>query len=388
MTSSRYIFTCSRRHRVAIDASRYWTAARCPTCKSPVDPSRTARLRQWLRGAAPRSRLRITPTLVLTPLDGLGWLLVLFTLLLAFVYHRFGDRTWWGTALIYSGRWPWLLPIAVLALPAIAWRRSALVPLGLAAIIVMGPVMGGTLSTAPLWNKGKALRILTFNVEGGSVVSSRLRELLDAMRPDIAGFQECGLPMHEALGRLEGWAVVDTAWGVCLISRYPLRAPPEIMPAQNFHAAGGSALAARYEVMSPLGTVNVFVLHLETPRHGVEHLLTDPTNASRFIDANNLLRDTESRVVRRWIDSTAGARIVMGDFNLPVESIIWQQYWSSFDDSFNTAGNGWGFTRINGWIQVRIDHVLLDDQLKAVGAHVGADWGSDHLPYMAEVQRK
>jgi endonuclease/exonuclease/phosphatase family metal-dependent hydrolase len=76
----------------------------------------------------------------------------------------------------------------------------------------------------------------------------------------------------------------------------------------------------------------------------------------------------------------------MGDFNLPVESVIWQQYWSSFEDAFSAAGNGWGFTRINGWIRVRIDHVLLDDRLKAVGARVGADWGSDHLPLQAEVQ--
>jgi len=74
MTATRYVFTCSRRHRVAIDASRYWAAARCPTCKSPVDPRRGARLRQWLRGAAPRSRLRITPAIVLTPLDGIGWM--------------------------------------------------------------------------------------------------------------------------------------------------------------------------------------------------------------------------------------------------------------------------------------------------------------------------
>ena len=386
MTAPRYVFVCSRRHRVAVDAGRYWAAARCPKCKSPVDALRAARFGQWVRGAAPRSRLRITPALVLTPLDGLGWLLVLFTLLLAFVYHTFGDRTWWGTALIYSGRWPWLLPIGVVAPLAIAWRRSALVPLTLAALVVMGPVMGGTLSTVPLWSKGKSLRILTYNVENGSVVAFRVRELLDAARPDIAGFQECGLPMHEALGRLEGWAVIDTTSGVCLISRYPLRAPPVLMQAENFQAAGGSAVAKRYEVMSPIGTVNVFVLHLETPRHGVEHLLTDPTNAPRLIDANNLLRETESRVVRRWVDSTSGARIVMGDFNLPVESVIWQRYWSSLDDSFNTAGNGWGFTRLNGWIRVRIDHVLLDGHLKAVGAHVGADWGSDHLPFMAEVE--
>jgi hypothetical protein len=323
---------------------------------------------------------------VLTPLDGLAWLLVAFMAVVAMVYHVFGDRTWWGTALIYTGRWPWLVPVLALVPLAFAWRRTALVPLAVAALVVMGPVMGGTLSTAPLWRKDKALRVLTFNVEGGPVVSLRLRELLDATRPDVAGFEECGPPMRAVLGMMEGWTVVDTASQVCFLSRYPLRAPPRRMQARDFEAAGGSAQAARYEVMAPIGTVTVFVVHLETPRHGVEYLLSDPANAPRMIEANNLLRDTESRVVRRWIDSTAGARIVMGDFNLPVESIIWRRYWSSLRDTFNAAGNGWGYTKLNGWIRVRIDHVLIDDKLKAVGAHVGADWGSDHLPYIAEVQ--
>ena len=82
MTAPRYVFACSNRHRVAVDAARYWAAARCPVCKSPLDRFRRARLRQWIRGAAPRSRLR-AGAFVLTPLDGLGWLLVIAMLLVA-----------------------------------------------------------------------------------------------------------------------------------------------------------------------------------------------------------------------------------------------------------------------------------------------------------------
>jgi endonuclease/exonuclease/phosphatase (EEP) superfamily protein YafD len=387
MTPPHYVFACTHRHRVAVDPARFWAPARCPSCKSPVDPFRTGRLKQWIRGSAPRSRLRIG-RFVLTPLDGLGWLLVLCMLLVALAYRAFGDRTWWGTALIYTGRWPWLLPVAALALLALAWRRRALVPIGLAALVVMGPVMGGTLSTAPLWHEKAKVRILTFNVEGGKVVSPRLKELLAATRPDIAGFEECGQTMRDALAGLEGWAAVDTASTTCFLSRYPLRAPPVRMAARDLQAAGGSAVVSRYEVLAPVGTVTVFVLHLETPRHGVQHLLSDPVNAPRLIDANNLLRDTESRVVRRWIDSTAPPRVVLGDFNLPVESVVWQRYWGDLTDAFDAAGNGWGFTKLNGWIEVRIDHVLLDPQLKAVGAHVGDDWGSDHLPFIAEVVRR
>ncbi len=253
----------------------------------------------------------------------------------------------------------------------------------------MGPIMGGTLSTAPLWRKHQPLRVLTYNVEGGLVVAYRLAEVLADTQPDIAGFEECGLTMREALALQKGWAVVDTgtAPGLCFMSRYPLREPPVGMPATAFQVRGGSAPSvARFVVVAPRGTVTVFVLHLETPRHGVEHLLTDPLHAPPLIEANNILRDTESRFVRRWIDSTSGARIVTGDFNLPVESIFWQQYWASLQDAFGWAGNGWGYTKLNGWIRVRIDHVLVDARLEAVGAAVGADYGSDHLPFIAEVQ--
>src|SRR6218665_2524745 len=79
MTQPRYVFACPRGHKGAVDGGRYWTAARCPTCKSPVDRFRLARLRQWMGGTAPRSRLRIGKV-VLAPLDGLAWLLVIFLL--------------------------------------------------------------------------------------------------------------------------------------------------------------------------------------------------------------------------------------------------------------------------------------------------------------------
>jgi vancomycin resistance protein VanJ len=390
MTDPRYVFRCSKGHKVAVDPARYWLFARCPKCKSPIDRFRLQRVGAWLRGAAPRSRLRIG-RVVATPLDGAGWLLFIGLCLVALGYRIFGDRTWWGTALIYSGRWPWLFFPIVTAIPALAWRRRALLPVGLALLVVLGPIMGGTLSTAPFWRKHQPLRVLTYNVEGGSVVGYRAAELLADTHPDIAGFEECGQVMREALVLQQGWAVVDTTTvpGLCFLSRYPLRQPAVAMPASAFQVRGGSAPeVGRFVVVAPRGTVTVFVLHLETPRHGVEHLLSDPLNAPPLIEANNILRDAESRAVRRWVDSTSGARIVTGDFNLPIESIFWQQHWSSLQDAFGWAGNGWGYTKMNGWILARIDHVLVDSHLESVGAWVGKDYGSDHLPFVAEVQIK
>ena len=158
------------------------------------------------------------------------------------------------------------------------------------------------------------------------------REVLADTRPDIAGFEECGQTMHDALALQKGWAVVDTstAPGLCFLSRYPLREPPVRMPATAFQVRGGSAPSvARFVVVAPRGTVTVFVLHLETPRHGVEHLLTDPLE--RAATHRGQQHPARHRVARRPAMGrfNAGARIVTGDFNLPVESIFWQQYWAS-----------------------------------------------------------
>lgn len=385
MATTRYIFPCPRGHKVAVDPTRYWSRARCPVCGGPVDASRSRRTIAWLKGSAPRSRLRVGK-LTFAPFDGVAWGALLFILLVALIYYLAGDRTWWGTALIYTGKWPWLAIPLLLSPFAILWRPSALVPLALSALVVLGFLMGGEVSVRPLMARDdKPLRVLTFNTEGGFEVGPRLGLILERYQPDIAAFQECGPVLREAIMQEKGWEVADTGRaGICFMSRYPLTAPPVGMPASVFRDAGGSASVVRYPIATPQGPLTVFNLHLETPRHGVEYLLSNPSIAPSKIRANNLLRETESRVVRRWVDSTEGPKIIVGDFNLPVESAIFRDHWGDLEDAWDAAGNGFGFTKNNGWIRVRIDHALTNGPLRAVRAVVGDDFKSDHLPVIVD----
>lgn len=323
---------------------------------------------------------------VLTPMDGIAWLVVLTCAALAMIYRLAGDTTWWGTVFLYAGRWPWLaLPLALLP-AAILWRRSMFLPIALAVLLVVGPVMGGAVSLRSVVARPEAtpvLRVLTYNLEGGRIVAFNLDALLRESQPDMAGFQECGSGIREELQKLREWTVVDTSGsGLCFLSRFPLDSTVLVMPAEAFRQAGGAASAARYLVRTPGGTVAAFNLHLETPRHGVEFLFSDPARAPAEIAGNTLLRQTESRAVRRWVDSTSGPRIVMGDFNLPAESAIFRQYWGDLEDAWAGGGNGFGFTKDNGWIKVRIDHILATEELTVVSAKVLRDYGSDHLPVL------
>jgi endonuclease/exonuclease/phosphatase (EEP) superfamily protein YafD len=99
------------------------------------------------------------------------------------------------------------------------------------------------------------------------------------------------------------------------------------------------------------------------------------------------LRANESAKVSRWIAGFSGPKIVMGDFNMPIESRIWRRDWADLADSFSAAGCGFGFTKISekrGWSYgARIDHVLSSPPWLCQTCLVAGDIGSDHLPLIA-----
>jgi Endonuclease/Exonuclease/phosphatase family len=145
---------------------------------------------------------------------------------------------------------------------------------------------------------------------------------------------------------------------------------------------GGSGDVARYFVQTPSGPVNITNLHLETPRKGLEGLLD---GGLERLAGNTELRTIESRLARRWVDAGTLPTLVMGDFNTPVESRIFQDSWGDFTDAFSQVGFGFGMTKNNGRIRVRIDHVLTGEGWYVDHATVGRDLGSDHLPLIVDL---
>jgi endonuclease/exonuclease/phosphatase (EEP) superfamily protein YafD len=138
----------------------------------------------------------------------------------------------------------------------------------------------------------------------------------------------------------------------------------------------------RYTLATPRGPINVTNLHLETARKGFEGLMSGDVEQLRL---NTTLRNLESTLARRWVDAASGPSLVAGDFNTPVESRIFQDHWGSFADAFTRVGVGLGPTRYNGWIRIRIDHVLSDGAWRSVRARPWRDVGSDHRPMVVDL---
>jgi endonuclease/exonuclease/phosphatase (EEP) superfamily protein YafD len=236
------------------------------------------------------------------------------------------------------------------------------------------------------------LRVVTFNVDGGAQVVPQLDALLADWRPDLFAAQECGDELAAALRARTGWTF-DQVGGLCLLSRYPV-VSRSVMDRRVLSAIrnggaqiGGSGAVVRYAIRTPMGLVHFTNVHLETPRWGLQDLVQgrhlDPTR----LELNTQLRDVESDLARRYVDAGGGHAIVAGDFNTPSESRIFRRHWGDLTDAFTAAGVGLGMTKYNGWIRVRIDHVLADPSLRIVGARVGQDAGSDHLPLIVDIEQ-
>lgn len=296
-----------------------------------------------------------------------------------------GDRWWPATAALFGPRWVILLPIPLLFITAILIRPGTLFLLIAAALLAVGPAMGFRLGWHDWIRSGERdLRIITFNIESGANQQAlSIPKDLQDLSPDVMVFQEC----DEQLGRSQYWPAGWTArfdHGLCFGSRYRLlaTAEDEEIPTQG---QGGSGIGRLYRIETPNGTVEVVVVHLETPRRGLE-ALRSRGNISRM-EPSILVRDLGSRRISRWVERETRNAIIAGDFNMPVESRIYRTYWSQCENAFSTVGHGFGYTRVLKRFSVRIDHVLGCQVWQAVRAFVGPDLGSDHLPVVVDLRR-
>ncbi len=374
-------------HRVRLAGGvRFFASARCPRCRSPVDPLRWRRVVAWGRGllrpVSAHGADRILHASALAYLVAIG--------LAAALLWGLSDLWWPATILLFGPRWVLLLPLAVLVPWAVAKDRALLLPLGLAVAIGVGPLVGvrsGWRALLPE-GSGERFRIGSFNAAGGDR-GTPLAALLAELDADVVVFQECGGALREQILDLEraGFPLyTHSEASLCVTSRHPIVAT-SAMERDAFEFAGGSALVQTYTIDWHDQPVVVTNVHLETQRAGL-----DLFRRGRVFDAipqmkeKSVLREIELRVTRRWVDSLSAPRIVAGDFNTPPESRIYRSSWADWTNAFDARGRGAGGTRLNGWIRARIDHILVDEAWSVAGVRVAADAGSDHLPVVATLR--
>jgi endonuclease/exonuclease/phosphatase (EEP) superfamily protein YafD len=311
-------------------------------------------------------------------------------ILAALVLIRWVGEAWWGVAvLLFVPRWLFLGPVALLAIASGLVRRPSpwvrqWAMQGAIALVIAGPLMGFMVPLARLVEprvEGDRIRVLTYNVAQDSIDGKRLVEMIERERIDLICFQERMLDKHvEAFFASRGW---HRSRSRAVASRFPILDDLEPPPGEFLSEDRHPAVLTRVRLRAPSGTEFVLAsAHLPTIRKGFERLFAGKVwgleihlawwrhEMERVIDAFSSLRGTPI--------------IVGGDFNMPAEDSTMAALGSSFRSAFDEAGWGYGYTRPARYPWCRIDHLLASPEWGITRCWVGPDFGSDHLPLLAE----
>ncbi len=280
------------------------------------------------------------------------------------------------------------------------WRAAALLSL----LLVLGPVMGLVLQRGEPDEGRLRLRVMTYNIKAHLALQRRdgflqLAREIEAQDPDILLVQDASepgsaRPFPQSAGHATS-APVAALFGsrhryqhgqFGIASRYPLHdcAPGPVR-------AGVQSESYIRCVADVNGlAVELFSVHLQTPRHALNATRREPLEGVDDLEQNAAVRLAQAAELAETIRASRGAVIVGGDLNAPQPSLVIQRLLNEgLRDAFASAGFGYGYTYGQalrpGFAFLRLDHVLVGPGIGVAGSHVGGARASEHQPVIADL---
>ena len=348
---------------------------------------RSGKLRTGARGRTTAKARFVRNVSVVNLLAVVGLLILLFAI---------SERWWFSAALTYLPRTPFVLPAIALLAASLVWHRRSCWLNIVAIVVLVGPVAGLRVpipSDRP--NSESDITVVSCNVQGFQPDFATVLQEIAAVNPDAVAFQEAlvGHPLLETF--FADWHVVHVGpyW---IGSKYPMR-----LIAKCDSAAFDRMTAVKVEIEGPSGKFHLTNLHQMTARRGLSELNVRSIfsgEGSRRLERIVLLRDEEARRTRAFVSAGDPAipELVVGDFNMPTSSNLFQTHWGDLTCAFDSAGLGFGYTSpcrphrywLSGVPWIRIDHILASDQWRVLDCQTGSKNGSDHRLIAASLMRR
>jgi endonuclease/exonuclease/phosphatase (EEP) superfamily protein YafD len=285
---------------------------------------------------------------------------------------------------MFGPRWALTLPLLILVPLAALLQRRSLWLHALALGVLIFAILGLCVPWRSWFDTESAnpnIRVLTCNVHGGDLDPAALADLIATSEPDLVVLQTWSSRYEQPVFGSGNWHL-QRSGELLLASRYPIL-EVETLRGQEFDGTGGSA--ARFAVDTPAGVVNLFNVHLSSPRTALEAVYARRVGSPALVAHNSDLRRSQSRAVRQTIAQADGPVLIAGDFNTPVDSTIYRDSWSELDNAFSRVGFGFGNTYYTRHASVRIDHILAGPRLRCRRCWLGPDVGSPHRPVFADL---
>ena len=304
-----------------------------------------------------------------------------------------GDHWWPATILLYSPRWPWLLPLFLL-LP-LTFRRRAKKWMWLtffAGLFALGPLMGLSLPWRRLAqdSKGLKVRMLVCNVHQSELDMPALDAYVRQVEPQVVMLQDYSR-RRDLMPAISGpgWHHYQVG-EIFIASRYPLVHVYDLN-LQRIHGKDDvdplrrTGAAVCFDLDTSAGVLHLVDLHLASPHPALRTLRHNLPMAVQRLEANSTRRWNESQQITDYLATLRGPFILAGDFNTPAESPIYRHFWWQYPDAFPAAGFGFGYTHFSWLSELRIDHLLTSPGISCTAYHTGPPCGTPHRPMVADL---
>jgi len=323
------------------------------------------------------------------------WIVVATWLYAAMILSFLGlvnwvGEAWWGVSvLLFVPRWLWPVPLVLLALASALVRKPTYWILqGTVALVVLGPCMGFNIPLRQIWgrpalDKADHLRVVTYNIGAAEFNEQTFKKWIEKERVDLVLLQEVAnlSPAMRVYFNRRGW-FHDRSFS--LVSRLPIVEDYTPLQDQSTTDQRYSAHLHRIRVRMPSGTeVGFASVHLPTIRPGFYRLFEgQPKGLTQHVE---WWRMELGRVVASLREMGDYPVVIGGDFNMPTDNLSMAMLRSFYRFGFEEAGFGFGYTRPSSAPWFRIDHLLSTPHCHFRRCWVGPDFGSDHLPLVADV---
>lgn len=322
---------------------------------------------------------------------------IYFAFLILFCFLPFCPEGFWWLANLFQIAPLWVLFFPLYALYILDGFRKqkggTYVYIIFSLVILIG-IMGFQVNPRIRdWSQERSqssVRVFSMNIGfdrdiGQRIDMNKLIKFIGETNPDIITLQEVGDPkilksVQDVLPNETWYGTFEK--GFTLISKFKIK--DSQIRSRGFFNDGGSVVG-KHELISKDKSITFFNVHLDTPRWGVEAILSDKLDAVDKMKIITARQERESASTSAWASSSQNV-IVSGDFNMRDVNPIYRTYWSKFSNAFSKVGFGLGYTKYTRRHGVRIDHVLFDSDWKAIKAYVGPDLNSDHRPLVVDLE--